>query len=78
MITVAIVDDEKELRQSIETFVNGQPGFRCVSSYSSAKAALQGLPADQADVVLMDINMDGMSGIECVARLKALLPETQV
>ncbi|MDB6018255.1 MAG: DNA-binding response regulator [Pedosphaera sp.] len=78
MITVSIVDDEKELRNSIQTFVNGQPGFRCVSAYSSAEAALQGVPADKADVVLMDINMEGMSGIECVARLKALMPETQV
>ncbi len=78
MIAVSIVDDEKELRKSIATFVNGSTGFRCVSAYGSAEAALEGLPADKADVVLMDINLGGMTGIECVARVKAMLPETQV
>ncbi len=55
MITISIVDDEKDLRESIATFINGSPGFRCISSYGSAKAALQGLPADRPNVVLMDI-----------------------
>ena len=78
MISVSIVDDETSLRQSIATFIDGSPGFRCVSTYDSAEAALQGLPADRPDVVLMDIHMDGMNGIECVQRLKALLPELQI
>jgi DNA-binding NarL/FixJ family response regulator len=78
MITVSIVDDESQLRQSIVTFVNGSPGFRCVSAYGNAEAALQGLPGDRADVVLMDIHMAGMNGIECVERLKELLPAIQI
>jgi DNA-binding NarL/FixJ family response regulator len=78
MISVAIVDDETGLRQSIATFINGTPGFRCVSAYSSAEAALRGLPADRPDVVLMDIHMAGMDGIECVQRLKATLPDIQI
>jgi len=78
MISVSIVDDEKELRESIATFINGSPGFRCVSVYSNANAALKGLPADKPEVVLMDINMAGMTGIECVEKLKALTPEVQV
>jgi DNA-binding NarL/FixJ family response regulator len=78
MISVSIVDDETGLRQSIATFINGSPGFRCVSTYGSAEAALQGLPADRPDVVLMDIHMAGMTGIECVQRLKALLPDLQI
>jgi DNA-binding NarL/FixJ family response regulator len=78
MISVAIVDDEKGLRESIATFVNGSPGFRCVSSYANAAAALRGLPADQPDVVLMDINMAGMSGIECVEKLKETAPDMQI
>jgi len=77
MISISIVDDEKALRESIATFINGSPGFRCVSTYGSARAALQGLPADRPDVVLMDINMEGMTGIECVAQLKELMPEVQ-
>ena len=78
MITVSIVDDEKELCQSIATFVNGAPGFRCVSMYHSAEAALKHLPQDRPDVVLMDIHLIGMSGIECVERLKTMVPEMQV
>jgi DNA-binding NarL/FixJ family response regulator len=78
MISVSIVDDEKKLCESIATFLNGSPGFRCVSIYGSAEAALKRLPADRPDVALMDINMPGLNGIECVSRLKALAPEIQV
>lgn len=78
MISISVVDDEKELRESITTFLDGSPGFRCVSSYSNAAAALAALPKDQPDVVLMDINMVGMDGIECVERLKAAAPAMQI
>ena len=77
-ISVSFVDDETGLPQSITTFINGSPGFRCVSAYGSAEAALKGLPDDRPDVVLMDIHMAGMNGIECVQRLKALLPDLQI
>ncbi|HEX4263973.1 MAG TPA: response regulator transcription factor [Verrucomicrobiae bacterium] len=78
MISVSIIDDEKELRESITTFINGSPGFRCVSAYGSADVALQHLPEDKPDVVLMDINMPGMGGIECVERLKKIMPDVLV
>jgi DNA-binding NarL/FixJ family response regulator len=78
MISVSIVDDEKELRHSITTFVNGSPGFRCLSAYSSAEAALKDLANDKPDVVLMDINLGGMNGIECVERLKSKAPTMQI
>jgi DNA-binding NarL/FixJ family response regulator len=78
MISVSIVDDEKELRQSITIFVNGSPGFKCVSAYGSAEAALKGLPSEKPDVVLMDINLGSMNGIECVRRLKAEAPAMQI
>jgi DNA-binding NarL/FixJ family response regulator len=78
MISVSIVDDETGLRESIATFINGSPGFRCVSAYASAEAALRSLPDDPPEVVLMDIHMAGMNGIECVQRLKALLPSLQI
>lgn len=78
MITVSIVDDESQLRQSIETFINGSPGFRCLSTYGSAEAAMQGLAKERPDVVLMDIHMAGMNGIECVEKLKELQPDIQI
>jgi DNA-binding NarL/FixJ family response regulator len=78
MISVSIVDDEKELRDSIATFVNGTPGFRCVSAFDSAESALRGLRANKPDVVLMDINLGGMNGIECVQKLKVEAPGLQI
>jgi DNA-binding NarL/FixJ family response regulator len=78
MISVSIVDDENGLRQSIAAFVNGAPGFKCVSAYPSAEAALAHLPKERPDVVLMDINLTGTSGIECVEKLKATAPEMQI
>jgi DNA-binding NarL/FixJ family response regulator len=78
MISVSIVDDEKKLCKSIATFLGDSPGFRCVSIYGSAEAALKHLPVDRPDVVLMDINMPGMGGIECVRHLKTLVPQLQI
>jgi DNA-binding NarL/FixJ family response regulator len=78
MISVSIVDDENGLRQSIAAFVNNAPGFKCVSAYPSAETALAHLPKERPDVVLMDINLTGTSGIECVERLKAAAPEMQI
>jgi DNA-binding NarL/FixJ family response regulator len=78
MISVSIVDDEAGLRQSIVTFINGASGFKCLSAYPSAEAALENLPKERPDVVLMDINLAGTSGIECVAKLKIAAPEIQI
>src|ERR1039458_3150268 len=78
MISVSIVDDEKKLCKSIATCLDSSMGFRCLSIYGSAEAALKHLPADRPDVVLMDINMAGMNGIECVKQLKVLAPQIQI
>ncbi len=77
-IKVSIVDDEVDLRENIAGYVDAAKGFRCLSVYSSAEEALAHLPKEKPDVVLMDINLGGMSGIECVRQLKPLMPETQV
>jgi DNA-binding NarL/FixJ family response regulator len=78
MITVSIVDDEKELCQSIATFVNGAREFKCLSMYHTGETALEHLPDECPDVVLMDIHLTGMSGIDCVERLKAMVPGMQI
>src|SRR5689334_14513946 len=77
-ITVSIVDDEADLRENIAGFVDAAKGFRCISMHSSAKEALAKLPAENPDVVLMDINLGGMSGIECVRQLKPQIRNTQI
>lgn len=77
-ITISIVDDQSELREKIASFLDSMPGLKCLSSYSSAPDALAGLPEEKPDVILMDINLGGISGIECVRQLKPRLPNSQV
>lgn len=77
-ITVAIVEDNDKLRGTLAGVINRAEGFRCVSQHATAEEALQQLPQVRPEVVLMDINLPGMNGVECVRRLKPLLPETQV
>src|SRR5437867_1028792 len=77
MINVAIVEDNKTTREGLETIVNLSPDFRCVCTCSTAEEALQLLPGHAPELVLMDIQLPNMSGVECVARLKELLPSVQ-
>jgi DNA-binding NarL/FixJ family response regulator len=80
IITVSIVDDEADLREHIAGYLAAAGDIRCKSVYASAEEALEQLPRDKPDVVLMDINLggSGMDGIECVRRLKASMPDAQV
>ena len=77
-ITVSIVEDNEQLRNTLVRVINRAEGFRCLSQYPSAEAALEGLPKDKPEVVLMDINLPRRSGIECVRHLRAQLPALQV
>lgn len=75
---VAIVEDDSGLRVQLENILKSAPGVCCVGTYGSAEKALQGMVAARPDVILMDINLPGMSGIECVARLRKHLPSAHV
>ncbi len=77
-ITVSIVEDNDQLRGTLARVIGRAEGFRCLSQYGTAEAALEALPRERPNVVLMDINLPGMNGVECVRRLKPLAPETQV
>ena len=77
-ISVSIVEDNDKLRGTLARVLNRADGFRCVSNYSNAEDALKDLPQVRPDVVLMDINLPGMNGVECVRQLKQLIPQTQV
>lgn len=74
-IRVSLVEDDDEVRQSLALLVNGSEGFQCVSAHRSTEEAIAGIPAAQPQVVLMDINLPGKTGIECVRQLKARQPE---
>jgi DNA-binding NarL/FixJ family response regulator len=76
-IAVSIVEDDGPAREVLRTGSGMRTGFRCVSQYGSAESALAKLQAEKPSVVLMDINLPGMSGIECVRQLKPQLPDTQ-
>jgi DNA-binding NarL/FixJ family response regulator len=77
-ISFSIVDDDTGLRESIIQYLKVKGGFRFVSQYSRAEDALAHLKADSPAVVLMDIKMRGMNGIECVRRLKEQMPDVFV
>ncbi len=77
-ITISIVEDNDKLRATLAKVIGRAEGFRFVSDYPSAEDALADLPKVKPEVVLMDINLPGMNGVECVRKLKALMPQTQV
>lgn len=77
-IKVSIVEDNDKIRNGLAMLINGSEGFRCISAFLNAEDALKKIPSEQPDVVLMDINLPGMSGIECVEKLKEILPELQI
>lgn len=75
---VAIVEDDSGLRDQLQSILKSAPGVCCAGIFGSAEKALEGMIAVQPDVILMDINLPGMSGIECVGRLRKDLPATHV
>src|SRR3569833_201681 len=78
LVRLARVEDVAEMRESWQQLINGLPGFRCVCTCASGREALRVLPAEAPDVIVMDIQMPGMTGIECTLRLKELLPKTPI
>ena len=77
-ITVSIVEDDAGVRDGLVGVINGARGFRCLSEHPDAESALQALPRQKPDVVLMDINLPGMGGVECVRMLRQQAPSVQV
>ena len=71
-IRIAMVEDDKTVREGLQMLIKGSPGFTCVAAYGNGEDAVAGLPEINPDVVLMDINLPGINGIECIIRLKEL------
>jgi DNA-binding NarL/FixJ family response regulator len=76
-IKVCIVEDLKDIREGIISLLTFDERFEVLSSYQNAETATEELPAWQPDIVIMDINLPGMSGIECIKKVKASCPRTQ-
>ena len=77
-VCVSIIEDDAELRESLAEWINLAEGFRCVSQRANAESAMWKLPEERPTIALMDINLPGMNGVECVRQLKQLIPQTQV
>ncbi|HSI12510.1 MAG TPA: response regulator transcription factor [Chthoniobacter sp.] len=76
--TLSIVEDDPVIRAGWVKIINRSSGYRCVSDYGSAEAALTGLVKTPPDFVLMDINLPGKSGIECTRELKRSVPKIEI
>ena len=77
-INVAVVEDDPRVREELAKLINRADGFKCLGVYSDAETALLDIPLRRPDVVLMDIKLPGMSGIDCVRKLKASFPSVQI
>ena len=75
---MAVVEDDPQLRNQLLEILATAPDIKCVGAYSSGEEAVKKILAQNPDVVLMDIRLPGMSGIECVAQLKKLVPDLQI
>src|SRR5512143_4004973 len=78
MIPIAIVDDNKAVRECLVGWIDSSPEYRCVCACTTGKEALAEIPRRQPAVVLMDVQLPGESGIACTVRLKEKLPDVQV
>jgi len=76
--TVALVEDDAALRETLADILSASPTWQLVASYPAAEPALEAMKDGCPEVVLMDIQLPGMSGIECVAKLKERHPAAQV
>ncbi|HNB81501.1 MAG TPA: response regulator transcription factor [Chitinophagaceae bacterium] len=76
MIKVAIVEDTRDIRESLRQILEHSEEFVCVGTYPDGEQAIKEIPDVKPDIVMMDIHLPGMDGVECVSRLKAQCPET--
>ncbi len=76
-IQVSIVEDQEDIREGMKFLINQTPEFNCLSVYSNAEDALTGLTALPSQMVIMDINLPGMSGVDCIRQLKSVHPGMQ-
>ncbi len=78
MINISIIEDQRDMRESLAECLGKTPGLRCVGAHATGEDALRDIPGENPDVVLMYINLPGMNGIQCVAKLKRHQPNLQV
>ena len=78
LIHTALVEDDHEIRKLLKLIIDGSPGFTCNLTFEDAESAIEGIPRYRPDIVLMDIDLPGMSGISCVRKLKDTMPDLDI
>ncbi|HEV8507038.1 MAG TPA: response regulator transcription factor, partial [Chitinophagaceae bacterium] len=76
-ISLSIVEDLDEVREGLKQFISLNPEFRVLDTFKTAEEAMYDIPRLQPDIVIMDINLPGMNGIECIREIKTKVPRTQ-
>src|SRR5688572_26455480 len=77
-ISVSIIEDHRDTRETLIKVIQQEPELRFVNAHATAESGLKNIPVEKPNVALIDINLPGMSGIECVAKLKVKLPTLRI
>jgi len=78
LVKVALIEDQRDVREGLAVLINGSPGFRCTAAYGTMEQALRSIDSDPPDVVLTDIGLPGMDGVEGIGILKERHPTLPV
>lgn len=78
MIWITIIEDDEEIRESLVLLINGTEGFKCISDFENCESALEKIWDEMPDVILMDINLPGMNGIEGVKKIREKNEEVDI
>jgi len=78
MIKVVVVEDDNEIREGLRILIDGTDGYSCVDTYSECTSMLKNIESNNPDILLMDIGLPGMNGIEGIKKVKIILPEITI
>jgi DNA-binding NarL/FixJ family response regulator len=78
VLRIAIIEDERDIRESLAVLINGTPGFRCIARYGLMETALANVEREHPDLILTDLGLPGISGVEGIARLRKVFPSIPI
>ena len=78
LLRVVLIEDVRDVREGLNALINGTAGFRCVAAYGSMEVALARIENEKPDIILTDLGLPGMSGVEGIERLRKIFPETPI